>query len=249
MRIEHDRALITAGVMAGKTTGAPIAIEIANRDHRSWAGRDIAPMTIPSAGHADLTGAVKYGHRDSGSLWNGPALGRRPLCVAAGAVCKAYLSCFGIRIGGYVGVIGGERGASRRPVVREAPRISRGEPRALPRPGGRPGDAEAHSRDHGSSSTVGGVFEIAALGAPPGLGSYTQFDRRLSCRLIGAMGSIQAIKGVEIGPGFANARARGTQVHDQIGRTGRASSIGRATAPAAWKAASRRESPSFFARP
>lgn len=219
MRIEHDRVCITAGVLAGKTTGAPIAMVIANLDYRSWAEREIAPMTIPRPGHADLTGAIKYGYRDLRLALERASARETAARVAVGAICKAYLAQFAIRVGGYVVTIGeidaelpDDLAFARRFELAEGNKVRCPDPRA----------AEAMQRHiravMEARDTVGGVFEIVALGLPPGLGSFVQFDRRLGSRLLGALGSIQAVKGVEIGPAFANARARGTQVHDEIVR-------------------------------
>jgi chorismate synthase len=219
MRIERDRVRISAGVLAGKTTGAPIALEIANLDYRSWAERDIAPMTIPRPGHADLTGTIKYGYRDLRPALERASARETAARVAVGAICKAYLAHFGIRVGGYVIAIGEVRAELPEDLPFER-RFELAEENSVRCP--EPGAAEAMRRHiHAvmkAGNTVGGVFEVVVLGAPPGLGSYVQFDRRLGGRLLGALGSIQAVKGVEVGPAFANARALGTQVHDEIVR-------------------------------
>jgi chorismate synthase len=217
MRIEHDRVRITAGVLAGKTTGAPIAMEIANLDHRSWAERKIAPMTIPRPGHADLTGAIKYGYRDLRPALERASARETAARVAVGALCKAYLTNFGVQVGGYVVAIG-EVSADLPDDLSFERRLELAEGNSVRCPD--PATAEAmqrHIREvMEARDTLGGVFEIVALGVPPGLGSFVQFDLRLGSRLMGALGSIQAVKGVEVGPAFANARVRGTQVHDEI---------------------------------
>jgi chorismate synthase len=219
MRIERDRVRISAGVMAGHTTGAPIALEIANLDYRSWADREISPMTIPRPGHADLTGAVKYGYRDLRLALERASARETAARVAVGAICKAYLAEFGIRVGGYVIAIG-EVTAHPGDDLPYAERFELAEANSVRCPD--PGAADAMQKHiravMEARDTLGGVFEVVALNVPPGLGSYAQFDRRLGSRLLGALGSIQAVKGVEIGPAFANARAPGTQVHDEIVR-------------------------------
>ena len=219
MRIERDAARITAGVMGGQTTGAPIALEIDNRDYRAWAEKDIQPMTVPRPGHADLTGALKYGYRDLRPALERASARETAARVAVGAICKAYLARFGIRIGGYVTAIG-EVEAVLPDELSYAERFDLAEANDVRCP-----DAAAAEAMHGriwdimqARDTIGGVFEVVALGVPPGLGSHVHFDRRLSGRLLAAMGSIQAIKGAEIGPAFANARLPGTQVHDEITR-------------------------------
>ncbi|MCS7178651.1 MAG: chorismate synthase [Anaerolineae bacterium] len=219
MRIERDQARITAGVMAGRTTGAPIALEIANLDYSAWADREIAPMTIPRPGHADLTAAVKYGYRDLRLGLERASARETAARVAAGAICKLYLAQFGIVVGSYVTAIG-EVEAILSEDLPYPERLERAEHNDLRCPD--PAATEA-MRQHiqqmaEQGDTVGGVFEVVALGVPPGLGSHVHFDRRLSGRLLGALGSIPAVKGVEIGPAFANARLPGTQVHDPIVR-------------------------------
>ena len=217
MKIERDAARITAGVMGGLTTGAPISIEVPNLDYKSWAEKDIPPMTIPRPGHADLTGTIKYGYRDLRPALERASARETTMRVAVGALCRAYLAQFGITVGGYVSSIGDVDAAIpddlpyfERFALAEASDVRCPDPAA----------AEAMRRAireaMQAKDTLGGVFEIAALGVPPGLGSHVHFDRKLDGRLAAALMSIQAIKGVEIGPAFANARLRGTQVHDEI---------------------------------
>jgi chorismate synthase len=217
MRIERDNACITGGVLNGRTTGAPIAIEIENRDFANWRDREIQPMTIPRPGHADLTGAIKYGYRELRLALERASARETAARVAVGAICSRLLTELGVTVGGYVVQIGSvqallpdelaladrmalaEENDLRCPelVVAEAMRACIGEAQA--------------ARD-----TLGGVFEIVALGIPPGLGSHVHWDRRLDARLMAAVGSIPAVKGVEIGPAFENAARRGTEVHDEI---------------------------------
>ncbi len=219
MKIEHDHAQITAGVLAGRTTGAPVAFAIANLDYRAWAERDIPPMTAPRPGHADLTAAVKYGYRDLRPALERASARETAARVAVGALCKAYLAQFGISIGGYVTSIG-EVEARLPEELPYDERFRLAEANDLRCP-----DAAAAEEMHRliwdtmqARDTIGGTFEVVALGVPPGLGSHVHFDRRLSGRLLAALASIQAIKGAEIGPAFANTRLPGTQVHDEIVR-------------------------------
>lgn len=217
MKIEQDAALITAGVMNGFTTGGPIALRIANKDYRKWAERDITPMTIPRPGHADLTGAVKYGYRDLRLALERASARETAARVAVGAICRQLLGHFGVEIGSYVTSIG--------PVTAEIPdslgyreRFAAAEENDLRCP--IPTTTELmrqHIRDTmQAKDTVGGIFEVVALNVPPGLGSHVHWDRRLDAQLLLAVGSIHAIKGVEIGPAFANTRLPGSQVHDEI---------------------------------
>lgn len=217
MKIEQDAALITAGVMNGFTTGGPIALRIANKDYRKWAERDITPMTIPRPGHADLTGAVKYGYRDLRLALERASARETAARVAVGAICRQLLGHFGVEIGSYVTSIG--------PVTAEIPdslgyreRFAAAEENDLRCP--IPTTTELmrqHIRDTmQAKDTVGGIFEVVALNVPPGLGSHVHWDRRLDAQLLLAVGSIHAIKGVEIGPAFANTRLPGSLVHDEI---------------------------------
>ncbi|HIQ05439.1 MAG TPA: chorismate synthase [Anaerolineae bacterium] len=222
MKIERDVVTFTGGVMAAHTTGGPIAIRIENRDWKNWAQREIPPLTVPRPGHADLTAAVKYGYRELRLALERASARETAARVAVGAVCKRFLSQFGIRVQAYVTEIGGVVAHIPEDMPYET-RFELAETNDVRCP-----DAEAVSQMHErirecmeAKDTLGGVFEVVALGVPPGLGSHVQYDRRLSGRLMGAVGSIHAIKGVEIGHGFANAHKRGTEVHDEIFLDGR----------------------------
>ena len=217
MAIERDAVRITAGVMGGVTTGGPIALEVPNLDYRSWAERAVPPMTVPRPGHADLTGAIKYGYRDLRLALERASARETTMRVAVGAICQAYLARFGIEVIGYVLSIGDVEAAlpeglsyAERYRLAEESDVRCPDPEAA----GRMRSLIRQAMQH--KDTLGGVFEIVVLDAPPGLGSYVHFDRRLDAGLGAAMLSIQAVKGVEIGPAFANARLRGTQVHDEI---------------------------------
>ena len=216
MQIEKDGIVITSGVMNGMTTGAPIALHVQNRDFKSWKERDITPITTPRPGHADLTGAVKYGYRELRLSLERASARETTMRVAIGTICKKYLTEFGISIDGYVSQLGD--------VVADladmplAERIARNEDNDVRCP-----DAAAAEKMHESirqvkidKDTLGGVFEVVAQGVPPGLGSHVHFDRKLDGKLVGAMVSIQAMKGAEVGSGFENAGKRGSQVHDEI---------------------------------
>jgi chorismate synthase len=217
MKIEHDHAQITGGVMGGHTTGAPIAVTIANLDHEKWKDRDIAPMTVPRPGHADLTGAVKYGYRELRLALERASARETAARVAVGAICRKFLAEFGIVIGSYVVSIGAVE-AKVPSEMSYFERFAQADQSDVRCP-----DAVAAEAMHAeiratmeAKDTVGGITEVVALNAPPGLGSHVQWDRRLSARLIGALASVHAMKGVEIGAAFENARKRGTQVHDEI---------------------------------
>src|SRR5512137_1391069 len=221
MRIEHDHAQLTGGVLGGHTTGAPIALAIDNLDHEKWKDRDIAPMTVPRPGHADLTAAIKYGYRELRLALERASARETAARVAVGAICRRFLNEFGIVIGSYVVSIGSveaklpdEMGYLDRFAQADRSDVRCPDPIA----------AEAlHAEIRAAmeaKDTVGGITEVVALNVPPGLGSHVQWDRRLSGRLIGALSSVHAMKGVELGSAFENARKRGTQVHDEIRREG-----------------------------
>ncbi len=216
MKIEKDRVQIIGGVMAGLTTGAPLALMITNEDAVRWRGKKVEAMTTPRPGHADLTGAVKYSLRDLRPALERASARETAARVAVGAVCKQFLGQFGLQVGGYVVAIG--EVAAELTGMSYAKRFELAESSDVRCP-----DADAalrmrhaieqimHAKD-----TLGGVLEIVIVGLPAGLGSYAQWDRRLEARLGAAMLSVQAIKGVEIGPAFENARLPGTQVQDAI---------------------------------
>ncbi|MFQ5341018.1 MAG: chorismate synthase [Anaerolineae bacterium] len=217
MKIESDRVEFSGGVMNGLTTGGPIAMRIQNKDWANWAERDIPPMTVPRPGHADLTGAIKYGYREL-RLSLERASARETACrVAVGAACKRLLAEFDIRVGGYVTEIGDVE-AMIPPGMSYEDRWAAAETSEVRCP--IPEDSAAMiariRQVARQKDTLGGVFEVVATGAPPGLGSHVHWDRRLTGRLAQAVLSIQAMKGVEIGPAFENARQRGTEVHDEI---------------------------------
>ncbi len=216
MKIEKDTVQITGGVMAGKTTGAPIALLVQNDDHVKWKGKEIEPMTAPRPGHADLTGAVKYGYKDLRPALERASARETTMRVAAGAVCKHFLSQFGIIVGGYVASIG-EIQADFGDMPYEE-RFQRAEESDVRCPDERSAQLmrdEIEKTIHGKN-TLGGVLEIVALNLPVGLGSFVQWDRRLEAKLAMAVMSVQAIKGVEVGDAFENARRIGTEAHDPM---------------------------------
>jgi chorismate synthase len=216
MKIEQDTVQILGGVMGGLTTGAPLAFLVENADHAKWKGKAVEAMTAPRPGHADLTGAVKYGYSDLRPALERASARETTMRVAAGAVCKHFLAQFGIRVGGYVQAIG-EISADI-PGMPYPERFARAEESDVRCP-----DADATGKMHirieqimHSKETLGGVVEVIALGVPVGLGSFAQWDRRLDARLGAAVLSVQAIKGVEIGEAWENASRTGTRAQDEI---------------------------------
>ena len=216
MQIEKDGIVIAAGVMNGMTTGAPIALQVQNRDFRSWKERDITPITTPRPGHADLTGAVKYGYRELRLSLERASARETTMRVAIGAICKKFLSEFGITVDGYVSQLGDV--VADLADISLADRIAGNEDNDVrcPDPIAAEKMHEAIRQVKIDKDTLGGVFEVVAQGVPPGLGSHVHFDRKLDGRLVAAMVSIQAMKGAEIGHAFDNAGKRGSQVHDDI---------------------------------
>ncbi len=191
MAIEKDAAIVTSGVLAGKTTGAPIAIRIVNRNHEAWKGREVAAYTVARPGHADEAACVKYGYDDIRPALERASARETAARVAAGACARAFLSEFGIRVVSRIVSLGGETDESKF----EA--------------------AVAAAKEEGE--TLGGVIEVTASGVPVGLGSHVSAERRLDARLASAVISIQAMKGVEFGGGFALAGMKGTETRGMMG--------------------------------
>ncbi len=216
MQIERDRAEVLGGVWRGRTTGAPLALRIENRDWANWRDRDLPPLTVPRPGHADYAGMIKYGLDDARPVAERASARETAARVAVGAVARQLLGEFGIGVGSFVVEIGG--------VVAEMPDVPDDELWAraeasdvrCPDPAASARMRAAVDAARAGGDSLGGVFVVTATGAPPGLGSHVHWDRRLDGRLAQAVMSIPAIKGVEIGPALANARRPGTQVHDEI---------------------------------
>ncbi|MES0360758.1 MAG: chorismate synthase [Anaerolineales bacterium] len=216
MKIERDAVRILGGVLAGETIGSPLALQIDNRDHEKWRGHEIDAFVTPRPGHADLTGAIKYGYEDLRPALERASARETAARVAVGAVCKHLLAQFDIQIAGYVTAIGDISAEvtsiplSERSIQAESNDVRCPDPAAAERMRNRIQEI-IQARD-----TIGGLIEVLVLGLPPGLGSYVQWDRRLEARLGAAVLSTPAIKGVEIGPAFDNSRKLGTQVQDPI---------------------------------
>jgi chorismate synthase len=216
MKIEKDTVQILGGVMGGETTGAPLALLVQNDDHVKWKGKAIEPMTAPRPGHADLTGAVKYGYKDLRPALERASARETTMRVAVGAVCKHFLAQFGIIVGGYVTSIGevttdfGDMHYEERFI-----RAEESDVRCPIETSAQKMRAEIEKTIHGKN-TLGGVLEIVALNLPVGLGSFVQWDKRLEAKLAHAVMSVQAIKGVEVGDAFENAKRLGTEAHDAM---------------------------------
>jgi len=226
MKIEKDKVQILSGVRFGKTLGGPIALFIENKDWENWKEKmavegerpDTAvPFTRPRPGHADLAGGIKYNQRDLRNILE-RASARETACrVALGAVCKRFLEELGVFVGSYVVSIGPlcppieEQDLIKRHQLAEQSEVR------FPDPSKDKEFMELIDRAKEMGESLGGVFEVFAVGVPPGLGSHVHWDRKLDGRIAQAMMSIQAIKGVEIGLGFEAAKRFGSEVHDEIG--------------------------------
>jgi chorismate synthase len=226
MKIERDQVHITAGVRWGVTLGSPITLTIANRDWENWkATMAVATpdpgvpgkhVTRPRPGHADLAGAMKYGHRDIRNVLERSSARETTARVAVAGVAKRLLGEFGITVLSHVTEIGGVRGPDApMPWDEIRQRAETSEVRCAD-PDAERAIIDAIDRAKEKGDTLGGVFEVVALGCPVGLGSYVQWDRRLDGRIAQALCSIQAIKGCEVGLGFETARRPGSAVHDEI---------------------------------
>ncbi|MBT3336700.1 MAG: chorismate synthase [Anaerolineae bacterium] len=216
MKLERDTVQVLSGIMDGKTMGMPISLFVENLNHKQWKGKETAAMTAPRPGHADLTGVVKYGYNDLRPSLERASARETTMRVSVGAICKQFLAEFGIVVGGYVRSIG-EVDANFGMTTYKS-RFEVAETNDLRCP-----DAKAAEMMRTriqqciqEKDTLGGVIEIVALNVPVGLGSFAQWDTRLEAKLAQAMLSVQAIKGVEIGDAFENARLPGTQAHDAV---------------------------------
>ena len=216
MKIERDQVEISGGVMDGVTIGSPLALKIANLNHDRWRDKAIPPFTAPRPGHADLTGAIKYGYRDLRPSLERASARETAARVAVGAVCSHLLDQFDLHVFGYVSAIGSVTAdLSGIPLSERGPKAEESSVRC-PDP-----DAAAEMQGlirqaMADRDTLGGIIEVVVTGLPPGLGSHVHWDRKLDSRLGAAVLGVQAIKGVEFGPAFENARLPGTQVHDPI---------------------------------
>ena len=226
MKIERDRVHILSGVRWGATLGSPITLSIPNRDWENWKatmsvaapGDGVArkEVTRPRPGHADLAGAMKYGHRDVRNVLERSSARETTARVAVAGVARRLLAEFGITILSHVTEIGGVRiGEIDLPWDEVTRRAEASEVRCAD-PAAEAAMIAAIDAAKDKGDTLGGVFETIALGCPVGLGSYVQWDRRLDGRLAQAFCSIQAIKGCELGMGFETARRPGSGVHDEI---------------------------------
>jgi len=220
MKIERDRVEVLGGILYSRTTGAPIALRIENKDWANWRDRwaagNLPKLTIPRPGHADYAGAVKYGVEDARLISERASARETAARVAVGALVRQLLAEFDVAVGSFVTEIGGV--AAEIPTCCHPELWSLAEASDLRCPDDRAAERMRRRIDAAreAGDSLGGVFDVTATGLPVGLGSHVQWDRRLDARLVAAVVSIPAIKGAEIGPAFHNAALPGTQVHDEI---------------------------------
>lgn len=230
MQIETDQVQIVSGVRHGETLGSPIALVVENRDFAHWTKiMGAEPLTEqeekemkrkvtkPRPGHADLNGAIKYGHRDMRNVLERSSARETTVRVAAGAVAKKVLAELGITVAGHVIEIGGVQAKEiTYRSIEELKSITEASPvRCLDEDAGNKmmkaiDDAKANG------DSIGGIVEVIVEGMPIGVGSYVHYDRKLDAKLAAAIMSINAFKGVEIGIGFEAAHRTGSEVHDEI---------------------------------
>lgn len=219
-KVEHDQAEFVSGVVAGRTTGAPVAIRIPNRDFANQPAQRPA-MTTPRPGHADLAGAVKFGLEDLRVVRERASARETAARVAAGAVARCLLEECGAAVGSFVTAVGSVNMAVElgRCSAADLERLSvdaEASPVRCPDSEASRAMVEAVDRARTERETLGGIFVVHCSGLPVGLGSHTQWDLRLDGRLAGALLSIPAVKGVEVGPAFEVARSVGSSVQDEI---------------------------------
>lgn len=235
MKIEKDKAQIFSGVRFGKTLGSPIALIVENKDWKNWQTRmsikdideSVKQVTVPRPGHADFAGAVKYGHQDIRNVLERASARETAMRVALGAIARKFLRTFSIKIVSHVLQIHSIKnsftvaslGAKNSDLPFELSEISdladRSPVRCLDSSIEKEMIAKIDQAKK-DQNTVGGIFEVACLNLPVGLGSHVHWDRKLDARISHAMMSIPAMKGVEIGMGFEAGARFGSEVHDQI---------------------------------
>lgn len=230
MQIEKDQVQILSGVRHGYSIGAPIALVVENRDFTHWtkvmgaeplteeeAKTMKRQITRPRPGHADLNGAIKYGHRDIRNVLERSSARETTVRVAAGAVAKRILEELGIKIASHVIEIGGVQAEKTTyESIEQLQEVTEASPvRCLDEEAGKK-MMQAIDDAKANGDSIGGIVEVVVEGMPIGVGSYAHYDRKLDAKLAAAIMSINAFKGVEIGIGFEAARQPGSLVHDEI---------------------------------
>ncbi len=230
MKIEKDQVIFRSGLRHGLTLGSPVTLEINNRDWENWqlkmsttpVDEPVEAVTLARPGHADFAGVIKYGYDDIRNVIERSSARETAARVAVGSVCLAFLKEFGVEVYSHVLSVGpvGDKNAQRSAVSSNFTAAYWEKVEQSPM---RCGDSELEKQMinyiqdcKSQGETCGGVFEVVATGVPIGLGSYSQWDRRLSSKLAMALMSIPSVKGVEIGGGFESSALPGSQVHDVV---------------------------------
>ncbi|MBM2828469.1 MAG: chorismate synthase [Actinobacteria bacterium] len=224
MKIERDEVEILSGLRFGRTLGSPVALLIRNRDWANWRekmaqdgdGKGVPPLLTARPGHADLAGVLKYGHKDVRNVLERASARETAARVAAASLARIFLREMDVEIAGQVLSIGNVRVSEEArgnwdSAVRSEKSVLR-----MADPGAEARAIRLIDRARKSGTSAGGTVETIATGVPPGLGSFSSWDRRLDARLSGAVMSVPAVKGVEIGGGFALSALPGSMVHDEI---------------------------------
>jgi chorismate synthase len=224
MKIEKDRATVTAGVRHGRTLGSPVAMWIENRDYQNWEERmnpwpveaEVEEVHLPRPGHADLAGIQKFGHSDVRNVLERASARETAARVAAGALARTFLRALGVEVRSHVTRIGTVTAPARDSLAAgDFEGVDDSPVRSLDAAAGEAMVAEIDAARKANES-LGGEFEVIAFGLMPGIGSHVSWEQRLDGRLAQAIVSIQALKGVGIGDGFALAERVGSQAHDEI---------------------------------
>lgn len=222
MSVERDELEILGGVRFGRTLGGPVAVVVRNREWPQWRermspepGGGAAPLTAPRPGHADLPGMLKYGTHDARDILERASARETAARTVAGRLAKALLEAAGVTVVSHVVAIGGVRAEGPVPGVGDLRQVDASPVRCLD-PAAAAAMVAEIDRAHDEQDTLGGVVEVIAYGVPAGVGSHAHWDRRLDALLAGALMSIPAIKGVEVGDGFLGAGRRGSQGQDEI---------------------------------
>jgi len=224
MKIEQDRADLTAGIRHGVTLGSPVALRIENRDYANWeermspwpSGAEVEEVHLPRPGHADLAGVQKFGFSDVRNVLERASARETAARVACGALAKAFLRRLGVEVRSHVvriGSVDAPEGELDSPEDFDG--VDESPVRCLDAAASEAMVAEIDAARKANES-LGGVYEVRAFGVVPGLGSHVSWEERLDGRLAGAVMSIQAMKGVSIGDGFALTSRVGSQAHDEI---------------------------------
>jgi chorismate synthase len=213
MQIESDKVCVLSGTRKNITIGSPICLKIENRDYKI---DNLPDVTRPRPGHADLPGVIKFGQRDARNILERASARETAARVAAGSLTKILLTKFDINVLGYVKGIGG---INSKKTIKDPDEILKNRNKSKVYCLDKLAESkmiEKIKKAKKEGDSLGGIIEIVAFGVPPGLGSHAQWNLRLDGVLAGALMSIQAIKGVEIGLGFDFSKKFGSQVHDEI---------------------------------